>query len=345
MPGSNGDRAVVSVRLGAAMFFAGAAFSFLSTWMPHGPHGNVEGLRWLALGELVTGFLILSTPKRLRRVIPIVLVFGAVIVVSVSLYCNGEQGGDGATLTEAFYAWPAVYVGYFFGRRMIPLFVMAVGVGYGTALYAMGISNNATIRWLMLVVVMTGLTISAHAIRTHVNGLVTRLRETARTDTLTEMPNRRAFDERVALELERAARTGEPLALLLGDIDHFKDLNDRFGHAAGDSALAAIGRTLMSECRAIDTPARIGGEEFAILLPGVSAANARDVADRLRTAVARIHDGDDRPLTISFGVAVHPASGQTAPDLMGAADRALYAAKAAGRDRVVVDEPRCPVAG
>jgi len=326
------------------MFFAGAAFSLLSTVMPHAPHGDTAGLSWLALGEVLTGLMILATPRRWRRLIPSVVVFGAVVVVSVSLYCNGERMGDGATLTEAFYAWPAVYVGYFFRRHMIPLFIASVAAGYGVALAAMDIDSNASIRWLLLVVVIAGLTISAHAIRTHVNGLVERLRETARTDTLTAMPNRRAFDERLGLEIDRAERTGEPLALLLGDIDRFKTLNDRFGHVAGDAALASIGRVLMSECRAIDIPARIGGEEFAVLLPGTGRDDARVVADRLRAAVARIHDGDDRPVTISFGVAEHPGSGHSAPALMEAADRALYAAKAAGRDRVVLDEPREPVA-
>ena len=315
------------------MFFAGALFSALSTVMPHGPHGNVDGLRWLALGELLAGVAILLMPRRWERFIPGIVVYGAVAVVSVSVLCNGEQHGDAPTMTEFFYAWPAVYVGYFFQRWMTPVFIAVTSASYAATLAIMELSGNVQIRWLLVTVVVAGLTIAAHAIRTQVNGLVERLHEAARTDALTSMPNRREFDERLALELERAARTGEPLALLMGDIDRFKALNDRYGHAAGDAALAAIGRVLVTECRAIDTPARVGGEEFAVLLPSTEATAALITANRLRAAISQITDDDGRPLTISFGVAEHPADGATASDLIAAADRALYAAKAGGRDR------------
>ena len=318
------------------MFFAGALFSLLSTWMPHGPHGDVQGLRWLALGELVTGIVILLIPQRWRRYIPGVVVFGAVAVVSVSVLCNGERGGDAPTLTEFFYAWPAVYVGYFFQRRMVPVFIVVTAAAYAGTIAVMDLKGNVEIRWMLVVTVIAGLTVAAHAIRTQVNGLVRRLEEAARTDTLTALPNRRAFDERLAIELSRTNRTDQPLALLIGDIDGFKSLNDRFGHAAGDQALTALGRVLVEECRVIDMPARIGGEEFAVLLPATSGADAVVTADRLRAAVSGIHDGSGRPLTMSFGVAVHPPYGDSADALLRAADRALYTAKAEGRDRTVL---------
>jgi diguanylate cyclase (GGDEF)-like protein len=339
MPSLFRDRAYLSARIGASMFFAGALFSVLSTVMPHGPHGNVDGLRLLALGEAITGVAILTMPRRWRRYIPVIVVYGAVAVVSVSVICNGEQHGDAPTMTEFFYTWPAVYVGYFFRRWMTPVFIAVTSAAYGATLAVIGLSGNVQIRWLLVTVVVAGLTVAAHAIRTQVDDLVARLQETARTDTLTGMPNRRAFDERLGLEIDRAARTGDPLALLLGDIDRFKALNDRFGHAEGDAALASLGRILMSECRAIDTPARIGGEEFAVLLPSTDAAAALTTANRLRRAISRIHDGAGQPLTISFGVAEHPGDGATAGDLMRAADNALYAAKEAGRDRAMRHRP------
>jgi diguanylate cyclase (GGDEF)-like protein len=342
--GNNGrQRAYVSVRIGASMFLAGAIFSVLSTWMPHGPHGDIQGLRLLALGEAITAVAILAMPRRWRRFIPGIVVFGAVAVVSVSVLCNGERHGDAPTLTEFFYAWPAVYVGYFFRRWTVPVFIVVTSGAYAITLSIMDLSGNGQIRWMLTTTVIAGLTVAAHAIRTQVDGLVQRLEDTARTDTLTGMPNRRAFDERMALELERSARTGEPLSLLVADVDHFKDLNDRFGHAAGDAALAALGRVLMSECRAIDVPARIGGEEFAVVLPSTRGPDALVTANRLRVAVSRILDHDGTPLTISFGVAEHPCHGDGAGTLLSSADRALYAAKAAGRDCAVLFESNgCP---
>jgi diguanylate cyclase (GGDEF)-like protein len=316
------------------MFFAGALFSLLSTWMPHGPHGDVDRLRLLAVGEVIIGVGLLLMPKRWQHLVPGIVVFGAVAVVSVSVTCNGERYGDAPTMTEFFYAWPAVYVGYFFSRSMVPVFVAVTAAAYAAALASMHLIGNVEIRWLLTVVVIAGLTAAAHTIRGYVDGLIGRLEETARTDALTRMPNRRAFDERLQIELGRAGRTGEPLSLLLGDVDRFKQLNDRFGHAAGDAVLVAIGRILMRECRAIDTAARVGGEEFAVLLPAASAAAALTTADRLRTAIAQVTDGDGRPVTISFGVAEHPADGVTPDALLRSADKALYAAKEAGRDRV-----------
>jgi diguanylate cyclase (GGDEF)-like protein len=342
-------RTNMSAAIGASMFVAGAALSALSTVMPHGVHGDERGLRLLALAELLCALLVLLVPSRWRRFIPPLVVFGAIVVVSVSLYFNGERLGDPPTMTELFYAWPAVYVGYFFRRRAIPVFVAVTGAAYGVALAAMDLPGNVSIRWTITMTVIAGLTVALNAIRTHVNGLVTRLVETARTDTLTAMPNRRAFDERLELELARAARTREPLALLVGDVDRFKTVNDRFGHAAGDAALASVARVLMSECRAIDVPARIGGEEFAVLLPATEGTPALITANRLRAAVSQIRDADGRPLTISFGVAEHPMAGATAAELLAAADSALYAAKAAGRDRAVLYEPSkpagCPAGG
>src|SRR3954465_10018585 len=220
MPSPVRHRTHVSARIGASMFFAGALFSALSTVMPHGPHGNVDGLRLLALGEAITGVAILAMPRRWRRYIPVIVVYGAVAVVSVSVLCNGEQHGDAPTMTEFFYTWPAVYVGYFFQRWMTPVFIVVVGASYAATLAIMGLTGNVQIRWLLVTVVVAGLTIAAQATSTQVDGLVHRLQETARTDTPPSMPNRRAFDERLALELERAPRTGESLSLLMGDIDH-----------------------------------------------------------------------------------------------------------------------------
>ncbi len=161
------------------------------------------------------------------------------------------------------------------------------------------------------------------------------------TDALTQLPNRRYFDEVLARELERSARTGEPLALLLADIDHFKQINDRFGHLAGDEVLRRVAQTLRATAaRSGDLVARYGGEEFAIVLPATGRAAALDLAERLRQAVQALacdSRGEPIPARLSIGVVARPsAPGETPAAFIASADAALYGAKAAGRNRVML---------
>jgi diguanylate cyclase (GGDEF)-like protein len=154
------------------------------------------------------------------------------------------------------------------------------------------------------------------------------------TDELTGLANRRHFTAVLQEELALAERRGTPVAVVLSDLDDFKGVNDRFGHLAGDDVLKAFADTLRRSLREIDLPARIGGEEFAILLPQSDAAAARLVAERLRRTV-RTLDGLPRRVTASFGVAAYPQAG-SAEELLLTADVSLYQAKEGGRDRVVV---------
>jgi diguanylate cyclase (GGDEF)-like protein len=162
--------------------------------------------------------------------------------------------------------------------------------------------------------------------------LLAELRLAASTDPLTGLPNRRAFEERLAHELARARRTDASFALVLADVDHFKQLNDRHGHAAGDEALIELGRLLQAEMRAIDTVARIGGDEFAILLPGTDAAGGAGAALRL---AGLVHDHPAIP-AVSAGSAAYGPDGRTIDDLMRAADARLYASKRRSEPRGAV---------
>jgi diguanylate cyclase (GGDEF)-like protein len=162
------------------------------------------------------------------------------------------------------------------------------------------------------------------------------LRQFALIDPLTELPNRRALDERLKQEWSRLLRHGGHLALIMADLDGFKQINDRFGHPAGDEVLRQVARLLLDGCRESDTPARYGGDEFVVLAPETPAPAAADFADRLRVSLCsqplRVL-GNALAVTASFGVASH--EGLKAPeDLIRAADAALYAAKSAGRNCV-----------
>jgi diguanylate cyclase (GGDEF)-like protein/PAS domain S-box-containing protein len=156
-------------------------------------------------------------------------------------------------------------------------------------------------------------------------------------DHLTGVANRRAFFEAAELELQRNRRAPRPTALILIDADHFKRVNDRYGHPGGDAALRELGRLLASTFRQVDVVARVGGEEFAVLLPSTTLAGAAALAERLRVLVAEqpIHyDGSEIVCTVSAGVAASDGTALTLDTLMKRADRALYAAKANGRNRV-----------
>ena len=158
------------------------------------------------------------------------------------------------------------------------------------------------------------------------------------TDPLTGLANRRQLDRDLPTEVDRAARYGRPLTVLFLDLDHFKMLNDRYGHSYGDLVLQQVGQALAGELRTVDKAYRLGGEEFVVMSPESTLEEGRARAERLREMVARAtaQTGTSAGVTASFGVATLPEHGVTGPALLAAADAALYAAKAAGRNQVVV---------
>jgi diguanylate cyclase len=155
-------------------------------------------------------------------------------------------------------------------------------------------------------------------------------------DPLTELPNRRALDERLQQEWARLLRHGGHLSVIMADIDHFKRVNDQFGHPAGDEVLRQVARLLADGCRESDMPARYGGEEFVVVAPETTAQAATDFAERLRTSICSrplaVH-GKAVEVTASFGVADNEGL-KTPEELVHAADQALYRAKSAGRNCV-----------
>lgn len=164
--------------------------------------------------------------------------------------------------------------------------------------------------------------------------------EAAYTDALTGLANRRRFEEQIEEEIARTRRYAHPFCLIMVDIDHFKQVNDTFGHQAGDDALKAVGQMLLAGARANDTVSRYGGEEFAILLSETTIEKATEVANRLRAKVAQEEIPGVGRVTISLGVAEFPLCAADAKLLKKTADDALYDAKRAGRNRVVAAPAR-----
>jgi diguanylate cyclase (GGDEF)-like protein/PAS domain S-box-containing protein len=164
-----------------------------------------------------------------------------------------------------------------------------------------------------------------------------KLEELSKTDPLTSVLNRRAFDEILENEFSRFKRSNENYALLILDIDHFKKVNDNYGHHVGDAVLKEVAKTCQSSLRRHDTVARVGGEEFCIILPYISSDNASKIAEKLREKIMHsvVQSDDNRiSVTVSIGVAEVERADTNSSEAMKRADNKLYEAKKAGRNRV-----------
>jgi diguanylate cyclase (GGDEF)-like protein len=163
-----------------------------------------------------------------------------------------------------------------------------------------------------------------------------RLREMSHTDELTEVGNRRSFDLRLREEISRSSRFGHAFSLLMIDIDGFKKFNDEYGHPKGDAVLRALGALMRSASREGDVPCRVGGEEFAFILPETGKADGLVFAERFRRRVESSVMAPDslNPITVSIGVAAFPQDGRNSDEIVWASDEALYESKRAGRNRV-----------
>ncbi len=320
------------VRVLASLYLAGATLVLVTLALPHSAAASETGLLAVALNAYAVGGLLLWQASRLpARVLPFALAWGSVLITGVAWF-----SAEHPSPLVFFYLWIFLYSAYFFTRRVALAELILVGALYGALLLGRPPEAGAAAWWIVGIATMTIAAIVIHVMRAHVELLIARLSDAARTDPLTQLPNRRGFRELLDLELERARRSGRPMTVLVGDLDHFKDVNDRAGHHVGDAVLRRVA-TLLRDClRQIDVAARIGGEEFAVILPGSDAQDAFTVAERLRCHLRDAFADATVPTTISFGIASHPAHAETASSLVRAADEALYGAKESGRNRSVI---------
>src|SRR3954471_24599049 len=327
----------VRTRAQGGFFVFGGILALVSLALPHAAAVMEPGV--IALGSLaiVSGAALLAAPQFMPpQLLTYVLLCGNVLI-SLGVFFTQSTGSVYALL----YVWVGFQAAYFLPRHHAVAHVSATGVTYAIALASVPGADRGQ-RWLLMVGVTGVIALMVALLRERVDRLIARLADAARTDALTGLLNRRGFQELMEVEIERALRSSRPLAILVGDLDHFKHLNDRFGHAAGDLALKRFAEIAGMASRRIDAVARIGGEEFALLLPDTEQHAAYLLAERLRRSVKEPSAGKagemDLP-TVSFGVASFPTHAADAAALMHAADQALYAAKAMGRDRSVIYNP------
>ena len=249
---------------------------------------------------------------------------------------------DASTGAQLFYLWPVIYAANFLSRTVIGLVLAMVSAGHATVAFHVLDTVRASTDWVSLTTALSLTAVVVSSLRARNERLRDELETQAFADPLTGVANRRSFDGELARSVAWAAAAEGSLALLTVDIDHFKSINDTWGHAVGDRALQAVATALRVVARREDDlVARLGGDEFAVLLR-TDRAGARSAADEIRAALAATDGLPGGPPGLSIGVAALPDHAGTADELLAASDTALYAAKAGGRGRTAVADPPSP---
>jgi diguanylate cyclase (GGDEF)-like protein len=315
---------------------AGASIGLLAVVPPQGPELSESGVLAATAGAAALAAVALIGFDR----IPL-WAFHAGTVVATALATLGIHGwGDHSPYGPLPYLWITIYAFYFFKTPAALVHMAILGALFGVELGLRDLGWTPLDSWFATIGTLTTAGLVVAVIRDRMVGLISNLTDAARTDPLTGLLNRRGFEEAFDMELERARRAdGGGLSVIVGDLDRFKDVNDRLGHAGGDEVLRDVGAAIRSVKRSWDIAARVGGEEFALLAPDTDEHGAYVLAERLRQEIEQFAAGD---LTASFGIVTFPIHGQTGDALLQAADQALYAAKRLGRNRAVISSAEVP---
>ncbi len=316
---------------GAMLFATGTFIDLIESLVPGGQAFSLVP----GIGSLIFVTLLLAFGARMPRRLIGALGPVGVVLIAVAL-ATTTTPGDGAVL----YMWPVLWQSYFFGRRGALLIIASVAVSHAAALTVM--RNGDLDRWIDVMSAVTVVAAVVQLLSDRNRKLLERILAEARVDELTQLLNRRGFDEGAARELAHAARDQSSIGVALFDLDFFKRVNDEFGHQAGDRVLLHFAECLRANLRDTDLAARLGGEEFVALLPGSDLEQTRVYTERVRHVLGQPTAGTSLPVvTVSAG-----ASASVAPrnleELLRRADTALYAAKSCGRDRTVLDTCAVP---
>jgi diguanylate cyclase (GGDEF)-like protein len=332
-PAGSGGRLGLMARVLLSIWVAGTTTYTVGLLLKPPPQGNDATMWRVSIAAAVFTAALWVGRRRLPGWAPdasgVMCFFLASVVVVAS--------HDPATPSPLFYLWVIVTSCYFVPPVRAGVQVVSVAVSYGIAL-ALCDPPFPLDRWALLSLTAVAVGWTVATLRARELSLVEQLDRAARTDGLTGLLNRRAFDEALAVELERARRTGAPMSLIIADLDRFKAVNDHFGHTAGDAVLRAASDSIAESIRRIDVSARVGGEEFAVICPGCTPADAVGLAERIRNRISESLGGVEIRVTISLGVATYPDHAPDAGALFDQADSACYRAKRLGRNRTVAAE-------
>jgi diguanylate cyclase (GGDEF)-like protein len=298
----------------------------------------IAGAPWIGWWTLIplagaAGFFLAADARLQSTERPEYLMFGAWVGSEVMIAGAVALTGGPAVATLSWIAIPIVTLSARFSLRGVIIGVaiaiaLLLAVAFGRD--AAGVLDNPPLVLAPLALMLAIAVLSTALMQSDVQH-----RGEAVIDPLTGMLNRKALMNRAAELAQQSEVTGEPVGMILGDLDHFKEVNDSQGHAAGDAALTDVAYLLRKRLRAFDLAYRVGGEEFLVLLPGADTRESAEMAEELRAAVAAGTVGDGTALTVSFGVSASArGAGFDYQRVFAAADEALYEAKSEGRNRV-----------
>jgi diguanylate cyclase (GGDEF)-like protein len=330
-------------RSGAYLFGSGATLALIWLFLPVSGQVDTPAMLGMVAASYAMVALLIAGYEAIPEWGFKAFLFCFTLIVSGMIFYSGKS----ASPYSFFYVWAALYALYFFSTSEAARHVLFMGFCYAAVLvahhwsghtigeFAVAVEDSAA-QWTIAFGTLVVATALFGLLKEQLDALIERLTDAVRTDPLTGLLNRRGFEEAFELEIERARRLESPLTLLVGDLDRFKMLNDRLGHPAGDRALELLGEALSAGVRRIDRVGRMGGEEFALVLPETDEQEGYVLAERLRAKIRENFAADLFPLTISFGLASYPTHGATTSSLLKAADQALYTAKEFGRDCSVI---------
>ena len=315
-------------RWGALFFAAGGLFGLVSLAVPDTAVDDRTLLLAVSIASLAAAALLIAVSGRMPMAGFHLAVAAGSAAAGLGMYAWGSE----SSYAPLPYVWVMLFAFYFFTLPAALAHLGLASAGLAVALVAESPPGNHFDGWLATTGTLLAGGMFVLVVRDRMTAMVAGLADAAHRDSLTELLNRRGFEEVFDMELERARRAETPLSLIVGDLDRFKRVNDEHGHTGGDAALKRVARAIGNSKRGFDTAARIGGEEFAVLAANSDEHGAYMLAERIRAEIEQGGEG----LTVSFGIATFPLHGGSSEALLLAADQALYAAKHLGRNRTVI---------
>ncbi|KGM13071.1 GGDEF domain-containing protein [Cellulomonas bogoriensis] len=313
-------------RVAVGMLVGGGAVCLLGVWTTQATPVSQVSQAAVAVVLLLTGAVVAMVRRPTRRLLTAAAVW-SVVVISVLVALSTPLG-----MAPVFYLWPVVFIAYFSTPRTLVATGLLGFVGLSAGLLLNPTEDLKLDAFIGVLATVSGMAALVAAMQNREQGLRRRLAVAAETDPLTGLLNRRSFDPMLMQAVSDAPPAGD-LAVLMIDLDHFKRINDRRGHPEGDRVLQEVAAVLLSQSRQGDLVARLGGEEFAVALPGAGVDAARRYATRVADGLGALMVEGFPGVSASMGIAARSAQAEAGDTLLRRADAALYAAKHAGRHR------------